>query len=383
MPRVLYYGSSSQIHSGACQWMYRLAHNMREHGFETTAVLPEKDGIASWYQESDIPVEYMWSEPIRRRRSLFGQIVYLAHTFQETIRLWNLIRTKEIDIVHVNEIVYLPGLLAGKLSSARTVCHVRAAFESKWIRKSLSGLAILCSDRIVCVSERTAEVMFTEVGYGREQIDVIHDGLPSPERFEASIDENSFRSSIGVDPDDFLVVCVSKIVHGKGQDRLLDIAPSLPDIEFAIVGGEVDGHEKYAEELKEKASKISNLHLTGFYPDIAEVLHAADVVVHLPRYEDPFPGVVLEAMIAAKPVIGSKAGGIPEQIDEGNTGYLVEKKGGEVALKDCLCQLRDNPSSRRSLGQTAKEKAMENFSPTAYFENISILYNDLQTEASR
>lgn len=377
MTRVLYYGSSTQIHSGACQWMFRLADKIREYGFETMSVLPENGGITSWYDESDIPIKHMWSEPIRRRRSLLGQVLYTARALEETVRLWNLIRTEDIDIVHVNEIVYLPGLLAGRLSGARTVCHVRAAFESKLVRQVLSGLALLCSNRIVCVSKRTAEVMFTDVGYESEYIEVIHDGLPSPERFEEPIDGSPFRSSIGVKADDFLVVCVSKLVRSKGQDKLLDVASTLPSVEFAIIGGEVDGHEEYANELKGRARQIPNVHMTGFYPDVTEVFNAADVVVHLPRYEDPFPGVVLEAMTAAKPVIGSRVGGIPEQIVEGNTGYLVEKEGDEDTLGKHLRELRDNPEHRRSLGETAREMAIENYNPADYFEAISEIYDEI------
>lgn len=379
MPKVLYYGSSTQIHSGACQWMYRLADEMRNLGYQTVAVLPDDGGIASWYEESNIQVEYMWSRPLRRRRSLVGQLVYLFQVFLETFQLMRLISDENVDIVHVNEVVYLPGLFAGKLSGARTVCHVRASFESNLIRKVLSGIVLVCSDRVICVSGRTADVMFTEVGYNREQIDVIYDGLPSPERFEDSTskDGETFRDSIEIGSDDFLVVCISKLVSHKGQDRVLEIASSVSDVTFAIVGGEVDGHETYAEELRERADSIPNVYLTGFYPDIVEVLAAADIVVHVPRYDDPFPGVVLEAMIAGKPVIGSRNGGIPEQIIEGETGYLIDDTQGTGDLIEHIRTLKKNPDLRRSLGENGREVAYQNYDSEMYFESISKLYCSL------
>lgn len=350
---------------------------MRAYGYETKAVLPENQGIASWYNESEIDIEYIRSQPLRRRRPLFGQFIFLLYLIVDTIHLWKLIKDENIDIIHVNEVIYLQGLLAGKLSGAQTVCHVRAAFESRWIRKILSGITLFCSDRVVCVSERTYEVMFSEVGYDSDKVDVLHDGLPSPERFENYVDPMLFRESIGIQSDDFLVVCISKLVHTKGQDRLLEVVSSISDVEFAIVGGEVDGHKQYARQLAKRASSIPNVQLTGFYPDITEVLHSADIVVHVPRNDDPFPGVVLEAMISGNPVIGSNTGGIPEQIIDGETGYLISKRGGEEDLKKYIRMLYNNPDLCQSMGEKAKEIAYETHDPEAYFKSISQLYSGL------
>lgn len=383
MPKVLYYGSTAQIHSGACQWMKRMADDMRNYGFETKAILPENRGIASWYIDSEIPIEYLWSEPIRRQRSLLGQLRYICLALITTVNLWLQIRREEIDIVHVNEIRFLPGLLAGAVSGAYTVCNVRICFESPLLRWIFGGIVYLLSDTVICVSNRTAEMMFESVGFTGDKVRVIHDGLPSPGRFEDLPEGDVFRDEFGIDDDDFLVVSVSKLVRNKGQDRILDAATQLPlddDVEFAIVGGTVKDHEEYAAELAERAEEIRNVQLTGFYEDLSEVLGAANALIHVPRHEDPFPGVVLEGMICKLPVIGSRSGGIPEQIDDGETGYLVPKEGGERQIADYISTLAVEDELCERLGEAGRQRAFEHFDMDEYFERIKEEYNTLLSE---
>lgn len=380
MDSVLYYGSSTQIHSGACQWMFRLADGMREYGFETTAVLPSDEGIAEWYHDAGVDVAYEWSEPIRRG-SPSHQLRYLLAALAATVRLLWRIRSEDIDIVHVNEIRHAPGLLAGWASGAKTVCHVRACFEDRRLRRLFGAMVSFFADEVVCVSDRTAELMFDSVGHGGDHVRVLHDGAPSPERFETLPTDEAFRAEFDIPSETPLVVCVSKLTHNKGQDRLVDAAAALRDEEvaFAIVGGTVDGHTDYADELEARISELPNTRLTGFYTDLPAVLGAADLLVHVPRHEDPFPGVVLEGMLAGLPVIGSKSGGIPEQIDHGETGYIVPKDEPTPELTDRIRTLTDDEERRAQMGRAGRRRVLNEFDETAYYRSVADLYRSLLT----
>jgi glycosyltransferase involved in cell wall biosynthesis len=379
MDRVLYYGSSTQVHSGASQWMHRLAAGTSERGWDTIAVLPDDEGIASWYRDAGLDIRYLWSEPLRVRRSLVGHLRYLLAAVWFTISLAYLVRREQVDVVHVNEIRYPFGLVAGKLGGATTVCHVRACLQSSIVRAILSRFVVLFSDEIMCVSNRTKEVMFEEVGIERDEIRVVYDGLPSPERFERQTDGSSFRDEVGIGDSSFLALQVSKLTRNKGQDRMLDVAERFfkedEDVEFAIVGGPVEGHEEYVEMLRNRASYLPNVHLTGFYSDIVPAIAAADVLVHVPRHDDPFPGVVLEGMTAGKPVVGSRSGGIPEQIVDGETGFLVPKTGGESTIAECLRHLREDESDRKQMGENAARHAFSAFPVEKHFDEIAAVYD--------
>jgi glycosyltransferase involved in cell wall biosynthesis len=223
--------------------------------------------------------------------------------------------------------------------------------------------------------------MFVDTGIGTEAARVIYDGLPSPERFESLPDGSRFRREIGVAEDDFLVVQVSKLVSIKGQDALVSATEQFlsqhPDIHVALVGGDVDGHESYANQLCSRVETIDAVTLVGFYPDITEPLAAADVVVHVPEYEDPFPGVVLEAMLAGRPVVASQIGGIPEQVEDGETGLLVPAKNDPGGIASAILELYQDKSYREAVGKRASEQVRDKYPTAKHFSDIDDIYRRL------
>jgi glycosyltransferase involved in cell wall biosynthesis len=383
MASILYYGSSTQIHSGASQWMFRMADQMRDRGHTVRAVLPANEGVTERYRRSEIEVVEHWSEPLRRRRSALGQFGYVLFGLVAAFQLALYIRRNDVDVVHVNDVRFFPGLVAGKLGNARCICHVRAIYESELLRSVLAGLVVRLSDRVLCVSERTQEIMFEEVGYATDNVGVLHDCVPEPERFE-SLDGTSFREEHGIGPGEIVVAHVSKLTENKAQDRVLDAAERVvertDDVRFVLVGGEVDGHEEFANEIRRRADGVDAVHVAGFVPDVTEALAASDVSVHVPRHEDPFPGVVLEGMLAGNPVVGSRSGGIPEQIDECETGYLVPKARGIEETAGRIRQLCEDDEHRREMGETAARRCRERFPPAAYFQSLDQTYRDALAE---
>jgi glycosyltransferase involved in cell wall biosynthesis len=97
----------------------------------------------------------------------------------------------------------------------------------------------------------------------------------------------------------------------------------------------------------------------GFVPhDELERLYARAAVVVLPSYREGLPLCVLEAMAHGRPVVASAVGGIPELVEDGVTGYLVEP--GDVAgLRAALEKLLADPALRRRMGRAARERVAE------------------------
>lgn len=357
-----------------------MADRMREFGHETLAILPADNGIADWYDERNIETKFAWSEPLRRRRSLLGHVWFLIASIIATVKLAFYIRKERIDLVHINEIRYPYAVVAAKMGGAKVVCHVRANYESKVVRRLLSTLTVYFADRVVCVSKRTEEIMFKNMPLSSENVVVLHDGLPSPERLNDVPDEPMFREELDVSDDQMLVLNVSKFVESKGQDRVIDaaahLAESQNDIQFALVGGFVEGHQSYAEDIQERTDSMDNVHVVGFYEDVMAAIAASDVLVHVPRNEDPFPNVVLEGMMSGKPVVGSRSGGIPEQITDGETGFLVPKRDSVKEIANTLLQLYQKPSIRRQIGAKAKEFAFKELDPETYYKELNELYTN-------
>ena len=86
--------------------------------------------------------------------------------------------------------------------------------------------------------------------------------------------------------------------------------------------------------------------------------------------------VVLESMAFGKPVIGSRIGGIPEQIEDGKTGFLFEM-GNENELKEKMAFLYDNPGVRQEMGQAARQKLENEYSLEHHCQGLLNIYSQL------
>ena len=100
---------------------------------------------------------------------------------------------------------------------------------------------------------------------------------------------------------------------------------------------------------------------------------AADVVCQMSRWEEVFGYVIAEAMASYKPMIGTRVGGIPELIDEGKTGFLVER-GDTEAMADRLLRLLGDASLRERMGQEGRRVAETRFNHKVNVTQLIKLY---------
>ncbi|HEX9373663.1 MAG TPA: glycosyltransferase, partial [Roseiflexaceae bacterium] len=97
-------------------------------------------------------------------------------------------------------------------------------------------------------------------------------------------------------------------------------------------------------------------------------------------WPEPFGIVVIEAMASGRPVVGSRIGGIPDLVADGETGLLVPP-GNPTALRDALARLLDDPELRERMGQAARWRAAE-FRATSVVPRIERVYAELLASSS-
>jgi glycosyltransferase involved in cell wall biosynthesis len=114
---------------------------------------------------------------------------------------------------------------------------------------------------------------------------------------------------------------------------------------------------------------------TGFLQNPIPVLQQLDIVV-LPSKEEGFGLVLIEAMAAGKPVIGTLCGGIPEIIVDGETGLLVPPESPHELAK-AISTLLKNPDLARRMGQAGRRRVEKHFSVDPYVENVEKVYLEL------
>lgn len=380
--KIAYVSSSNSPQGGAELCLLKLARHFKN----SIAILPNDSGIAQQYSESGLLVESVSMKRMRSYGSVGYHLRYLVSLVTSTLQIARLIRKYQIDIVHANELIDLPALFAGRITGIHTVCHIRTIIERpRWFKRFICKIVHIMADRIICVSQAVKKDMFDTEYPDSPKLRVIYDGGPDLTLFDPHhIDPEGIRNELGIAKNDCLITLISKFVEVKGQKHFLGLANRLSRdfpgmFKFLLVGGPVDGHESYYNEIKQLVADWglgNSVLLIGYRNDIPSILLASDIFVHLPLYQEPFPGVVLEAMAMGVPVVAYRSGGIPEQITDSITGLLVEQ-GNIDLLASQVVSLNSDPDWASLISQHARQEGANRFTLSRHFSEVSAVYEEL------
>jgi glycosyltransferase involved in cell wall biosynthesis len=119
----------------------------------------------------------------------------------------------------------------------------------------------------------------------------------------------------------------------------------------------------------------SRVHFLGLRTDIPDVLGASDVFVLSSAYEGN-PLSVIEAMAAGLPVVSTSVGGVPELLENGKEGFIVQP-GNAEQLSDAMMTLLKDGHLRGAMGAAAATRAKEKFDVSAMIRAYEELYNEI------
>jgi glycosyltransferase involved in cell wall biosynthesis len=188
------------------------------------------------------------------------------------------------------------------------------------------------------------------------------------------------RAELGLAEGDLVVGCTSRIDVQKGQYELVEAfrvaLRHFSGLKLVLVGEPTffEG-ERYLEFLKRKVSEHGlegKVVFAGFRRDIPRVLSALDIFA-MPSYEETFGGCLVEAMLAGLPCVSTDAGGVPEVLEGGKAGLLVEPRSVE-GLARALDTLARNPDIRRDLGAQGQQSARRRFDLERVLDQIEDFY---------
>jgi glycosyltransferase involved in cell wall biosynthesis len=218
--------------------------------------------------------------------------------------------------------------------------------------------------KIIAVSHFTKWELINYYKIPEGKIRVIHNGVDIS-KFKPATDKRKVKAELGFNPDEIAIVSVGRLYARKGLFTLIESMPAVvkrfPNAKFIISGkGQSDEMHKllmYAEKLSVK----DNIIFTGYYPDkkLPKLYQAADIFAFSTFYEH-HPFAVLEALATGLPVVTTTVGGIPETIESGKNGFLVEpfnpKTFGEKIL-----YLLEHPAFAKEMGAQARKTIVENY----------------------
>ena len=185
--------------------------------------------------------------------------------------------------------------------------------------------------------------------------------------------------SLGIRESEPVVGVMGRLGPIKGQEFVLRAAKEVlakrPDARFLIIYGDVEDKDKFLFALR--ASPLGDRFvLVGPGQDYLSAMQAAQVAVIPSVGSEANCRVALEWMALKKPVIGSRVGVIPEIIEHGATGFLVQPRYSDT-LADCILGLIENPVRARRMGETGRQRLKNLFSEGQMVEKNLAIFEEL------
>ncbi len=203
--------------------------------------------------------------------------------------------------------------------------------------------------RVIVISE-AARRAWVAAGGDRDRVAVVPNGIEAALfAAEPGREPTALRPAITAAPGTTLVGLFGRISHWKGQDVLVDAMALLPDVEAAIVGDALFGETAYRDRLAARVASLGiadRVHMLGHRADVPALMRAVDIVVHCSTAPEPFGRVIVEAMLARRPVIAS-ADGASAEILGADYPFLV-RPNDAPALAEAIRRLRDLPETERA-----------------------------------
>ncbi len=172
------------------------------------------------------------------------------------------------------------------------------------------------------------------------------------------------------------VLFTGRIMLYKGLDRLLQALVRIPGPARLVVDGEGPALES-AKALARALGVQDRVEFVGWAPrDQHVAYYRRDSVVVVPSvWPEPFGLVGIEAMSYGKPVVAFRVGGIPEWLEDGVTGYLVEP-GDLRQLAARITQLLEQPATAQAMGAAGRRRVAETFTRQRYVSRLLQVYED-------
>ncbi len=296
--------------------------------------------------------------------------------------LYRFLRRERVDVLHAHKFgSNLWGTVIGRLARVPViVAHEHTwSYQGQPLRRFGDREVIARgSSAFIAVSREDRRRMIEVEGIDPEDVMFMPNGIPTPPPPTGA----DVRAELGIAPDAPVIGTVSVMRPQKALDVLLRATRTLVD-EFpglrVLIAGE--GDERVAlEELTAELGIGDNVVFLGVRTDIPDVLDALDIAVSSSDFEGS-PLSVMEYMEAARPVVATRVGGVPDLIDDGVHGLLVEPQDPD-AFAAAVAKLLRDPARAADMGRRGQERRRAEFDIDVMVKRLEELYVRLRAEAS-
>lgn len=311
---------------------------------------------------ASLPASARWCRPpiIAAQRSLNAVRAFALPALERA----RFLQQHRIDIVHLNNSILYnhDWVLAARTTGRRCVSHERGINRTYPRSARFWGRQL---DAILCISDAVRSTM-VNAGVDPGNLHTVHNGF-DPDEVHHRVPGREIRASLGIAPGDDVVVMVGNLKAWKGQDTLVRavdlVRRERPSVRCVLVGATARADQGFENELRQLVTSQGLEHhvvFAGFQQNVPDFIAVSDAVVHASVEPEPFGRVILEAMACRKPVVATRAGGVPEIVEDGQSGLLYPP-GDVSALARSILRILDDPSEARRMGDAGHRRLMERF----------------------
>jgi glycosyltransferase involved in cell wall biosynthesis len=360
---------------------------MRDRGFDVTLISSHGDELNQIKEAEGVDVRCLSME----------REIHPFRDFHSLFQLYHLLRSIRPHILNAGTPkAGLLGMLAAWAARVPVRIYVlhglRLESTSGFKRRILSfteRLASACAHRVIAVSHSLAEeykrlglvdpAKIVVLGEGSSNGLVAEEFAPTPARRAEAMD---LRAKLQIAPEEPVIGYIGRLTRDKGTASLVQafekLSDRVPNARLLLVGDFENG-----DPLDDATVKCIRTHpritCTGFVGNVVPYYHAMNVLT-LPSYREGFPNVVLEAHASGLPVVGYRATGVVDAIQDGITGRLVPV-GAVDELAAALMQYLGDSQLAANHGDRGRQRVQQDFTRERVWRALGAEYRELLHEA--
>lgn len=341
------------------------ASGMARRGHAVTLAVPADSRLKRYAEQRGLPVA-----PVTMTKSRYLPLVF---------EFLSLFQRYQTDVVNTHGSVdSWTAAIAGRLSRRKPAIvrtrhisvPVRAGFRHRLLYRGLPHAVVTTGAAL------RAELM-RSLGIEASRIVSIPTGVDLT-MFRPAPSLGPLKSELGLNPDQIVVGTVAFMRRYKALDVLLSAAQLVlrqcPDARFLVVG---DGpqYPKISQLVHDLGLKDRVL-LTGFRPDVPQLLALMDVFVLSSVRGEGLPQALTQAMAMERPVVATAVGSVSEVVRHEETGLLAVP-GNQAHLAECIVKLIREPATRSRLARAGRELVEKEYNFEHMLDLTEALYADL------
>ncbi len=284
---------------------------------------------------------------------------------------------REHDFIHANsQKAFVVGCVAGALARRPVIWDLNDLLTPAHFSRTNIWLDVVlanyCAARVIANSRASAEALVARGGR-RDKVRVVYNGIQStPFDAVTAAELAALGQELGISGAPSIGL-FGRLAEWKGQHVAIEAIAAIPDVHLLLVGDALFGEQAYAARLRQQVQALglaNRVHFLGFRPDIPQLMQFSSIVLHTSIAPEPFGRVIVEGMLASRPVVATRAGGVEEILHDGITGVMVEP-GNVKALEQALRGLLDDPQRAARIAQSGRADAEARFTVEAMVSGMT------------